>query len=224
MAARETDMSPMGGRTRLTTRDGATIRVEVEYPNLSVVVEGRGSVRVPYPRAGYGGHELLLSAEETYLAMWLYSGQSEVGYELFEFSPALRHLGGLPYVVGEGVGPAFSADERLLALTWATNPGLCVEAEDLHREGRTIGDRSIEWATVRIQELPSGPATTSRISVQVPADFPLEGDENYYPTRVRFVHGREVRFDTDWGTEVRVALPLPEVVTIKGPLRRTVDH
>ncbi|HEX5634951.1 MAG TPA: hypothetical protein VFX50_17025, partial [Gemmatimonadales bacterium] len=100
---------PLGGWERVVSRTGDVVRLDVTPRGLAVVVatpEGNELARapLPYPVAGYGGHELVLSAQERYLALFLYSGQSEVGYELFGFRPELVHLGGFAYVFGEGLG------------------------------------------------------------------------------------------------------------------------
>jgi hypothetical protein len=81
---------------------------------IDLVAEGR-RVSLPYPASGYGGHELVVSPSDRYLALFLYSGQSEVGWELFEL-PGLRHIGRLPYIFGEGEPPVFSAGQSRVQL------------------------------------------------------------------------------------------------------------
>jgi hypothetical protein len=50
---------------------------------------GRAVITLPYPNAGYGGHELVRSPDGRHLAVFLYSGQSEQGWELFQLEPVL---------------------------------------------------------------------------------------------------------------------------------------
>jgi len=213
---------PFGGWTQLLTREGETIRVEVDRTRLAVIVEAPNGdtvahASIPYPSAGYGGHELQLSAQERYLAMFLYSGQSEVGYELFDFRPSLRHIRRLPYVFGMGLGPAFSSDERLLGLAWATNSSLYIENHDLDDDGLTTSECVVEWAQLHLQELPEGRTDTCAVQIRVPPGFPFEGDDSFYPEHLEILSPHEVRFQTAWGGLVRVPSPLPESVLIAGP-------
>lgn len=215
--------SPIGGWQGLVTRDGETIRVEVT-DKLAIVVDGPNrksvsTVFLPYPRAGYGGHELVLSSEHRYLAMFLYSGQSEVGYEVFTFRPELRHVLSFPYEYGEGLGPAISPDEKLIGLAWATNPELdLTELEGLEDAAETDEELIVDWARLRVQELPNGKASTCNIEVAVPIGFPTEGDESYYPEGLEFV-GDHVEFRA-WGETIRVPLPLPATLNLPGPKSR----
>src|SRR5262245_11280697 len=190
---------PLGGWEQLVTRRDEVIQVEVSAAEIMVLVdapngEALARVSIPCPRAGYGGHELLLSAKERYLAMFLYSGQSEVGYELFYFRPLLRHICSFGYVFGESLGPVFSSDECRLGLAWATNPMLCLLDESIEGEHFTTAEYVVDWAKLRIQELPDGPATSCDIRVCIGPGFPLEGDKSFYPERLEIVGGEEARF------------------------------
>ena len=190
----------------------------MSYPKIALVVEapnGEALTRLAIPNEGYGGHELLLSTKERYLAMFLYSGQSEVGYELFYFRPLLQHICSFGYVYGEGVGPAFSSDESRLGLAWATNPML--EEEDVER--LPSGECLVDWATLRIQELPHGRTTSCNFRVRVSVGFPFEDYDSYYPERLEIV-GEEARFHTTWGERVIAPLPLPGSLIIPGPRTR----
>ena len=216
---------PLGGWEQVATRDGETARVQVQGAALVVLVadaDGRttAQIAIDYPAHGYGGHELLLSAEETYLAMFLYSGQREVGYELFRFRPALEHVARLPYVFGMGNGPAFSDDEGLLALAWTINSGLYAEEAELDDDECTVASCVLAWADVHVRELPDGPTSTCRIDVRLPAGFPFEGDDWYTPQSLRISRAEGVAFTTDWGVDVRIPIPLPESIVIDGPTAR----
>src|SRR5215831_21219050 len=136
---------PLGGWEQFVARGDELVRVEVSNTEIAVVVEApKGEVlartAIPYPTAGCGGYEILLSAKERYLAMFLYSGQSEVGYELFYFRPLLRHICSFGYVFGESLGPVFSSDECRLGLAWATNPMLCLLDESIEGEHFTTAE------------------------------------------------------------------------------------
>gem|GEM_PF-6085393 len=214
--------SPMGGLEEVEISNGATVRVQTDGA-LTVIVDGGGAstqrVVLPYPNAGYGGHELLLSKDETYLVLWLYSGQSEVGYELFEFRPVLAHIGSLPYVYGEGFGPTFSNDERVLAMASATNACLDIEDRDALEDDVTTAPCTVEWVALYVRTLPDGAAQTCRVDVRLPAGFPFEGDDSHYAEAL-VVTTSAVSFRTDWGVQVQIPLPLPEVFFIEGPVAR----
>lgn len=231
---------PLGGWERLVDRAGATIRAEVGPAGIEIVLEdpnhrGVTRTRIPYPRAGHGGHELLLSAGERYLAMFLYSGQSEVGYELFSY-PDLRWVCALPYVFGEGLGPAFSPDERRLALAWATNPSLDrTDAVGVGDEAVTTTGCVVDWACLHVRTLPAADRASGggsdggepkgsppgdevcALRVRVSPGDPVEGNESYYPEDLRFHDTDVIGFRTAWGEDVRLALPLPTSVTVPGP-------
>src|SRR5262249_9811323 len=87
------------------------------------------------------------------------------------------------YVYGEGVGPAFSSDESRLGLAWATNPML--KEEDVER--LPSGECLVDWATLRIQELPHGRTTSCNFRVRVSVGFPFEDYDSYYPERLEIV-------------------------------------
>jgi hypothetical protein len=213
---------PLGGWEQFVARGDELVRIEVSNTEIAVVVEApKGEIlartAIPYPTAGCGGHEILLSAKERYLAMFLYSGQSEVGCELFYFRPHLQHISSFGYVFGEGTGPVFSSDERWLALAWATNPELCLLDEGV--EHLPTGERLVDWVTLRIQELPDGSAMSCSVRVCVGPEFPVEGDESFYPECLE-IAGEEARFQTGWGEPVLAALPLPRLLVIPGPRSR----
>jgi hypothetical protein len=220
--------SELGGWEQLLTQDGEVVRVEViadSAGEIAVVVdapngEALARTAIPYPWHGYGGHELLLSAKERYLAMFLYSGQSEVGYELFCFRPRLQHVCSFGYVFGEGFGPAFSSDERWIGLAWATNPTIDLDDEGLGGKDSTTAESVVDWAQLRIQELPDGPATTCNIQLRVGSGFPLESNDSFYPEHLEIAGSGEACFHTAWGEQVRTSWPLPSVLVIPGPRDR----
>lgn len=211
--------SPLGGFEELETQTGARLRVETRGALEVISERALGEtqrVRLPYPQSGYGGHELVLSASERYLALFLWSGQSEVGYELFAYRPTLTHIGSFPYTYGMALGPAFSSDERLFAMAWTTNSGLHVEDEVELSGACTAEACTIAWACVRVQPLPSGPPQTCFIEVRIPAGFPFETDDRYDAIGL-VVTEHEVRLRAEWGTAIRIPLPLPPRVVIDGP-------
>lgn len=136
--------------------------------------------------------------------------------------PMLRHKSSFPYVFGQGVGPAFSHDERLLGLVWATNTALIVEGQDLDDDGLTRAECVIEWAQLRVQQLPEGDATSCAVPVRIPRGFASDGDDSYCPEHLEIQDPHEICFQSGWGTLVRVPLPLPELVTVPWPRQRVM--
>lgn len=216
----------MGGWTRVATSDGRLVSVEVTRERLGILVDGELAASVPYPPAGYGGHELLLSAGERYLVMWLYSGQSEVGYELFHFRPSVIHLASLPYERAEGDGPVFAPDESKLALARATNWNLMVYLDadglevPLDEDARTTREAVLVWAVLSVQELPDGALTSCRLLVRAPAGSIAEADDCYPPSELAFRTPGALELRTGWGARVHVPLPLPESIMLRGPAKR----
>ncbi|MFO0634031.1 MAG: hypothetical protein U0168_14390 [Nannocystaceae bacterium] len=167
--------------------------------------ETRSAVRLPYPSAGYGGHELVVSPRGRYLAMFLFSGQCEVGYELFSLTPQLAHLGGLDYQYGEGDHPVFSPDESSLVMVWEDYFGWASEqAQRGARHGRVI-----DWGVITVHALPDGPIESRRLHASLPDGWMPEPSSWTSPTALHFVHARELRMRTPWGSEPSLPFPLP---------------
>lgn len=213
-----------GGWEVAPTRDGGTIRVEVDVQGIAVVSERatgqeRARVELPRPPQGIGGYELFLSREERWLALFLYSGQSEVGYEVFALEPALRRVGGLPYVHGTGDGPTFSADEARLVFATTINSGLVADEAELDDDERLLSDEVLDWAEVRVHELETGAIDRCTVRAVLPRGLPFEGDDSYWPSNLAVIDG-EVCFDTGWGQRVHIPLPMPASITVAGPRSR----
>ena len=214
-----------GGWTDLVTARGDRITLAVKHPTLSLVVArdaGRAErIDLAYPGLGYGGHEFVLSSQESYLLMWLYSGQNEVGYELFSYSPELRHLESEPYRSGDGFVPTFSDDEKWLAQSWTVNSGLYVHDESLLDESDLTKEACVlEWASVSLRELATGRVQSTRIDVCIPAGFPYEGDDSWYASQVQFDADGSLRVEAEWGQSARLHQPLPAAQLIDGPQAR----
>ena len=109
-----------GGHHEITLSSGAVLSTGSYFVQL-----GDTRLDLPYPSAGYGGSELVVSPDERVVAMFVYSGQSQVGYELFRIDAkraTIDHFGGMPYVVGEGDVPVWSPDGRWLAMLASAGP------------------------------------------------------------------------------------------------------
>lgn len=204
-----------GGFKELTSTDGRTVQVAAESPELRIS-DGVNSEVLPLSSAGYGGHELVLSPDEELLVVWLYSGQSEIGYELFDFNP-LRHLRSFPYVVGEGSVPVFSEDSRLLAMASSRNTILEIDEAGVEfKDLRLSHDALVDWATVHLLNLEDDDVFSCQVSVQLRTGFPVDHEQDYYPEIVR-CSATDVQLATGWGSSVELPIPLPPTVVIEGP-------
>ncbi len=203
---------------------GGTLTVEVVTGKKAALVlrvadgdgRERASIQLPYPTSGYGGHEVVLG-KHPLVALWLYSGQTQVGYELLELE-TLRHLGSLPYQVGEGEPPVFSADGEQLAMTWEA--GALPRAEDLeeHERPRPGETDVVPWAELALQTVSSRTILRRTLHADLRGWRPSEDTHTHvYPEALHFVGRDELRMKAPWGPEVSIPLPLPERVVVEGP-------
>lgn len=184
--------------------------------------ETRGTIVLPYPHAGYGGHELVVSPDESHVALYLYSGQSEQGWELFSLSPELRHVGGLPYVNGEGDAPQFSPDGQWLAMCVAVERRVHGTDDDFEEVCDPDADDSVmvEWARLYVQHVSSTELSSQAVCVRVPRA--LDPDEvNEWATydSMRFVSPTSLELTTPWQERIACSLPLSGILTATYPSR-----
>lgn len=191
-----------------TIADGtAAIRLRahgLEGLIITIVTQPDGAklseLRLPYPLAGYGGHDLVVSPSERLLAVFLYSGQGEVGYELLDLVGGLSHLGGLPYVFGEGDAPVFSPDESLLVMVRETYFGWWDDARD---DTAAL----VPWGALTVHDLLAGRLDEIELHARVPTSWQPENASWTAPTELAFVGPRELRLRTPWGSTPRFVLP-----------------
>lgn len=142
--------------------------LEVERP------EGTSRVDVAEWRGGIGGVELVVSPDERFLAVFLYSGQSSQGYELFSLDPVVR-MGGLAETHGHGSAPCFSPDGQHLVSVIDMVPRLRATGaffEDCQNDASK--ERAVvDLAQLFVQRL-SSPAVVQRFAVGV--ELPLSTD------------------------------------------------
>lgn len=181
--------------------------------------------RIALPRwiGGVGGMELVVSADERHAALFIYSGQSSQGYELFALEPSLSHLGGLPETRGKSTGPLFSpGGDWLVSLIDVER---CVRGTGDHFE--TVQDDSatdriiVDWAQLYVQRVPHGDVCCVEVGVEVPRALEVEEvlDWDAYDA---------VSFDGDdiavlrmpWGELLPVPLPPTGPITSRGFVTR----
>ena len=217
-----TQQGPFGGWTVAALSDGRTLTLDADgrEGRLRVSIDGGGHVDLPYPRRGYGGHEFVVAPGERVVAIFLYSGQSEIGYELFSLEPSLAHLRSCPYRTGAGDVPVFSPDARLIGLAWTVNGRLVPEADLSFEEAmvgpdeRLISPLALHWATLRVEDVATGDVEQCEVHVRVPAGWPMEPEDDCEVEEVR-VEAETVSFHPTDGDTVRLARRLPERVTVE---------
>ena len=197
------------GNARIVVAAHGLVGITLSIVERSTGIE-RSTVRLPYPSAGYGGHELVVSPFGRYLALFLYSGQSEVGYELFELVPELMHVGSLPYVFGEGDHPVFSPDERWLVMAWESYLDWWSEHTTAER-GRA---RQLDWGVLAMQQLPDGPIVRIPVQARIPAGWDPEHSSWTAPTELQFAAHDRLSLRTPWGSVPHIPFPLPADATI----------
>lgn len=201
------------------------------YPDVALeLTRTDGSVdrvALPYPTAGLGGLELVVSADERFVALFVYSGQSEQGWELFEVDPAaqpsLRHVSSLPYVHGEGLAPVFSPDSRMLAM--AVTGGWLERGSGRHAEEMLApearGEILVDWGMLYVQQLPTGEVQQSPIGTWIRRSMEIDdlyGWDLYEPPR--FVGRRRLALPLPWGATLELDLPLGGPITTSNATTR----
>lgn len=209
-----------GGSESVSLSSGATLRCGCGTTLWVELAASAGPQRVdlPFPSAGYGGGELVVSPDQRHAALFVFSGQSEVGYELFALTPQLRHLGGLPYVHGEGDAPVFSPDGTWLAMVIACFPivrGTETYAEDAldpDAEGTVL----VDWAAIYTQRLPDGPIERVDIGTTISRSTdPDDLGEWELHGVVSFAAHGTLMIELPWGEALEVELPVLEPITTR---------
>lgn len=213
-----------GGDEAVGLSSGAIVRCGFDgamVVTLSRAGHGDQVVRLPSPEGGLGGLELVLSPDERYAALLVYSGHTEMGWELFELTPSLRHVSSLPYVHGEGLAPVFSPDSRYLVMiltTGARERGTGKNAEALLRPDAK-GEVLLDWAMLYVQRIPLGAVEASPVGTWVKRSTEaaeVMGWDLYESLRFSGDKHRLV-LPLPWGGVLELGIPLGGPVTTPSP-------
>ncbi|MEM6996875.1 MAG: hypothetical protein AAF721_40610 [Myxococcota bacterium] len=169
---------------------------------------------------GVGGMELVLSPDERYAALHVYSGQSTQGFELVRLAPELSRLGGLPDTYGHGDAPVFSPDGRWLVSLMTSE---CrVRGTDQHFE--VLQDEHattrvvVDWAQLPVLRLPDAVVQTFAVGVEIPLCTDIERVHEFAAYgAVGFADDGAVVLRMPWGEHLRVALPVVEGIVSTDP-------
>ncbi|GAA2708131.1 hypothetical protein [Actinoplanes palleronii] len=190
---------------------------------LTLVAPGASDEVAPFePRTPVGEYAFVVSPDERYLALFIYSGDIDAedhthGFELFEVRPEFRHIGGLPAVPGRhGHPPVFSPDSRWLVGFVAD--GYRVRGTDQHftdlfdkRSGARV---TLDWASLRALHLPDQELHRVDVGVEMPvSSYPHEYMDWDTEDAVRFTAGDVVVLRMPWRQEIAVSLPPSAPVT-----------
>lgn len=185
--------------------DGGLTFGHLEWPSRTLLSE----VALPFPSAGYGGAVLSISHHANFAAALLYSGQTEVGYELFALSPTLQHVGGMPYLFGEcDFTPVqFSPDEALAAFAsekpfWWGDPN---EA-DTDWDTPAVGGRA-EWAALFVHRLGENRPSRHVLVVDVQAGWHPSEDPTW-PAALRFESTNTLSLKVPWASRFSFEIPV----------------
>lgn len=169
---------------------------------------GQSLIHLPGWRGGIGGLELVLSADERFAVVFLYSGQSSQGFEVFELEPTLRHVGTAPERRGHGSAPQFCGSFVVSFLD--TDPKLRDTGEYFEEVQDAADDRRcvVDWAALQIFSLSDATLVTVPVGVELARSTDLDLVQSWEPFDVLRVSGpNEVTLALPWGDSMRVALP-----------------
>jgi hypothetical protein len=213
----------VGDRSEHALRRGGLVFEVRNGLSLTLISDDASSeIVLPYPHAGYGGHKLVISPDESHLALYLFSGQSEQGWELFSLVPTLRHLGCLPYVDGEGDPPRFSSNGRWLAMFVSVTARVrdtdtyFEEVSDPYADDSVV----IEWAQLYVQRVPDGEIARHAVGVLAPRALDFE-DVGAWATygAMRFATDEMLELTMPWGERITCTLPVTSVPVSSYPHR-----
>jgi hypothetical protein len=152
---------------------------------------------------------LSISWQAHYAAALLYSGQSEIGYELFSLVPSLRHIAGLSYMRGESdlTPMQFSPDEALVAVAIEENPLWWADPEDETADWDTpaVGG-PVEWAVLLVHRIGNKRPSRYPLVVDLPAGW-RGPEEGAWPAKLRFEDDNSISMALPWAKRFSFEVP-----------------
>ncbi len=174
----------------------------------------RWEYELPVPNAGFGGAEMSISPSQKFVALLIYSGQCEVGYEVFELSDeseAPRHIVSFPYEYGTSdlTPPVFAPDEHAIAIAlqeeslWWVDP----DAEEADWNTPAAGG-DVTWARLYVHQLSDDDPHIIDLVVHLPEGWLPDDDlvDEYMPQRLKFPSANQVSVHVPWHGDVAIEL------------------
>jgi hypothetical protein len=165
---------------------------------------------------GVGGLELVGSPDGRYAVLFVFTGQSSQGYELFAIAPTLARIGGLAQVHGHGDAPRFSPDARWLVALIDQDPRVRGSGDyfEMIQDDDADDFVIVEWAQLHVHRIPDPSPVTIAVGVQLPRSTDLDVIREWRPYDVvAFATADTVTLGLPWGDVQTVQLPPTRAVT-----------
>src|SRR5690606_21451552 len=151
------------------------------------------------------------SSDGLYCGIELYSGQSEVGFDVLRLTPPMSRILQLEYVAGDSdlSGVAFSPDGRLAALAVRPTVQWWIDPDDLDGDDETPSPGGeFDWGQIYVANLENGGVAIRVVSTSVPKGWvPDERTiEESIPSGLEFVSNDRVRMTVPWAGPVELDL------------------
>lgn len=213
--------------------DGADLAVEVVRGMLRLTLtwedgRGRSVLERPVPASGYGGHELVVAPDARCVAVFLTSGQHEVGFELVEVGRRLHPMFDLPHVRGDASAPVFTPNGAWLVMlvrTWDARSWHDADGNPVERPRRDdddarssddarAGEWSLRWAELYALHVPT--LQLVRSEIEVVTDRLPDVDLARWTTfgRLATLDDDRVEIELPWGDRTELRLP-PGDLTVR---------
>jgi hypothetical protein len=218
--ATETDtvhLGQTGFRLDVDSRSGPVFKL-LDWPADTI----RSTITLAYPSAGCGGVVLSISRQARYAAAILYSGQSEIGYQLFSLTPSLKHLACFPFMSGESdlTAMQFSPDESLVAIAveerslWWTDPS----DESADWDTPAVGG-PVQWSVLLVHSFGDEMPSRYPLIVDLPAGW-CGSEDGTWPAKLRFENDNRISLKPPWGKRFSFDVPLrQQSIVIPAPKR-----
>ncbi|MFZ5439344.1 MAG: hypothetical protein ACOZQL_05010 [Myxococcota bacterium] len=200
------------------------VRCEVQQRGIRVALTRPGAPveelwLPPWP-GGVGGVELVTSPDERSLAVFLFSGQSSQGFELFSLEPSLRHLASVPETWGHGDAPFFSRRGDLVAMVMDRErklSGTDTWFEDVQADD-ALDTVLVDWGRVWWLRVAEGVPASFTVAVEVPRSLNVDELFDWAPYDVgSFDADDALVLSLPWGVRAQTALPRSEPLITRAP-------
>ena len=198
--------------------EGVPYRLQrLSFPGLAVIDDCVFGLAEP------GVEELVVSPSERTALAFLKSTDGACGYELFSIEKGIRRLGiGQPFTLQAMLSPpAFSRDERLVVSVTSGERRVWWADEDDEDDWRARSPGGVvTFGFLVVHELDKNRISKHRLEFELPEGwFPDDGEDDRWsaPEGVDFVADDRIEIGLPDGSDVELALPLPEAIRLPTP-------